>query len=239
MADRSMAVAPSPAVRAAPGGRRSAKRSAILDAATQVFLANGFDQTSMDVVAQQAGVSKTTVYAHFGDKVGLFHAVFERSAALLDVDLDQVVLDKSSTPQDKLVKVLVALTEAQVLDGFRAFLRIMIAESRRQPELMRVLAEHGEPYAVTVVAGILIEDGAQHGYRVPTPNIYAGLLLRMATASLQLDCLLDDGFRPSAEFLEQHARWTARLFLDGLRPRDGHAVPAVDYTYPWIPVARD
>lgn len=52
-----------------------AKRAAILDAAKRAFTQQGFDGTSMDQVAAEAGVSKLTVYSHFGDKEGLFSAV--------------------------------------------------------------------------------------------------------------------------------------------------------------------
>jgi TetR/AcrR family transcriptional repressor of mexJK operon len=57
------------------------KRESVLDAAVELFLSEGFDRTSMDAVAAHAGVSKTTVYAHFADKVELFRAVTERSGA--------------------------------------------------------------------------------------------------------------------------------------------------------------
>ena len=48
------------------------KRAAILDAAKRLFVAQGFDGVSMDQIASEAGVSKLTVYSHFGDKESLF-----------------------------------------------------------------------------------------------------------------------------------------------------------------------
>ncbi len=50
------------------------KRQAILEAATQSFLSTGYEGTSMDSIAKQAGVSKLTVYNHFQDKAHLFGA---------------------------------------------------------------------------------------------------------------------------------------------------------------------
>jgi TetR/AcrR family transcriptional repressor of mexJK operon len=52
--------------------RSARKRTAILDAATTVFLRNGYLGTSMDEIAALAGVSKQTVYKHFTDKESLF-----------------------------------------------------------------------------------------------------------------------------------------------------------------------
>ena len=52
------------------------KKQAVLDAAKCLFLSQGYDATSMDAIAQSAGVSKLTLYSHFNDKDTLFsHAV--------------------------------------------------------------------------------------------------------------------------------------------------------------------
>jgi TetR/AcrR family transcriptional repressor of mexJK operon len=50
------------------------KRAAILDAAKRLFPLAGFEGTSMDAIAAEAGVSKLTVYSHFTDKETLFFA---------------------------------------------------------------------------------------------------------------------------------------------------------------------
>jgi len=61
---------------AGPGRPKDpSKRQAILDAARQMFTAQGFDGASMDQIAAEAGVSKLTVYSHFGDKETLFGEV--------------------------------------------------------------------------------------------------------------------------------------------------------------------
>ncbi|MEO6263365.1 MAG: TetR/AcrR family transcriptional regulator [Luteimonas sp.] len=60
---------------AAPGRPKDlGKGAAILEAAKRLFTAQGFDGTSMDQIAADAGVSKLTVYSHFGDKETLFAA---------------------------------------------------------------------------------------------------------------------------------------------------------------------
>ena len=59
-----------------PDESRSArKRRAILEAATEAFLRNGFRGTSMDEIAAGAAVSKQTVYKHFADKQRLFEEI--------------------------------------------------------------------------------------------------------------------------------------------------------------------
>ncbi|WSQ11022.1 TetR/AcrR family transcriptional regulator [Streptomyces sp. NBC_01231] len=83
-----------PAVSAAPakpaakqpptGPRAEAKRRAIMTAARELFLREGFD-VSVDTIAAAAGVSKVTVYNHFGSKEALFVGVIKDS---LDAPLE-------------------------------------------------------------------------------------------------------------------------------------------------------
>ncbi|RSM82696.1 TetR/AcrR family transcriptional regulator [Amycolatopsis sp. WAC 01375] len=63
-------------------GRRlqaEAKQAAILDAAEALFVSDGYELTSVDAISARAGVSKRTVYDHFGDKQTLFRSVLGRA----------------------------------------------------------------------------------------------------------------------------------------------------------------
>lgn len=53
------------------------KRQVILDGAVKVFIESGYDVSSMDKIAEVAGVSKRTVYNHFQSKESLFQAVVD------------------------------------------------------------------------------------------------------------------------------------------------------------------
>jgi TetR/AcrR family transcriptional repressor of mexJK operon len=77
MSPRPATPAARPRRAAAPPGRPKdlGKGNAILEAARKLFTAQGFDAASMDQIAAAAGVSKLTVYSHFGDKEALFAAV--------------------------------------------------------------------------------------------------------------------------------------------------------------------
>jgi TetR/AcrR family transcriptional repressor of mexJK operon len=68
--------APDARARATGPGRPKdlGKRAAILEAAKSLFTRLGYEGVSMDAIAQEAGVSKLTVYNHFGDKEALFAA---------------------------------------------------------------------------------------------------------------------------------------------------------------------
>jgi TetR/AcrR family transcriptional repressor of mexJK operon len=73
-------VSSAPAIRRGRGRPRDLqKREAILAAASALFFERGILATTMDSVAERAGVSKMTVYAHFADKPALLAAVFNRT----------------------------------------------------------------------------------------------------------------------------------------------------------------
>ena len=58
---------------------RADRRDQLLDTAQDVFTERGYGATSMDDVAEAAGVTKPVLYDHFGSKDGLLAAVVERS----------------------------------------------------------------------------------------------------------------------------------------------------------------
>jgi AcrR family transcriptional regulator len=57
---------------------KAATQARILTAATELFLEQGYERTTVAEVAQRAGVSRATVFWHFSDKEGLFREAFNR-----------------------------------------------------------------------------------------------------------------------------------------------------------------
>ncbi|WP_240771438.1 TetR/AcrR family transcriptional regulator [Nocardioides sp. GY 10113] len=77
---------------------RSERRAQLLDAALEVFVANGYHAAAMDDIAERAGVSKPVLYQHFPGK-------FELYLALLDASCDRMIANcraaLDSTPDNK------------------------------------------------------------------------------------------------------------------------------------------
>jgi AcrR family transcriptional regulator len=118
--------------------KSKAKAAAILQGAMQEFLAHGYAATSMDRIAKAAGVSKATVYSHFGDKEGLFNALIQN----LVRDKFQTVmgLQKPQSLEKNPQLVLRELASKMLTNvmsdrTFQDFMRIVIGESGRFPEL--------------------------------------------------------------------------------------------------------
>jgi TetR/AcrR family transcriptional regulator, regulator of autoinduction and epiphytic fitness len=120
------------------------KAEAILDGAKQEFLSHGYAAASMDKIAAAAGVSKATVYSHFDDKVGLFIALMQRLAGKKEL------FNRQKLPMQGNPKVVLKRFAAGMLDNIAAdpqlltFLRLIIGESGRFPELARAFVQNIE-----------------------------------------------------------------------------------------------
>ena len=119
-----------------------AKRQAIIEAAAQAFFAHGYEASSIEGIADDAGVSKVTVYNYFGGKPGLLSAAVEH-----EIEQMHQYLCLDGMGEGTLRDVLLALGHA-----FNDFLsrpeiinfdRRMAAESVNYPEIGETFLEAG------------------------------------------------------------------------------------------------
>ena len=124
-----------------PPGGSELKKAAIVQAARELFVRDGFERTSVDAIADLAGVSKRTVYNHYEDKRTLFLAVIQETYGAM-IDAVYAIIDKHLTdvvdPEESLTGFAV---DAAML-AFRspersALVRLMMAEAPHFPELQR------------------------------------------------------------------------------------------------------
>jgi TetR/AcrR family transcriptional regulator, mexJK operon transcriptional repressor len=228
------------AAQPAPTTRSSNRRERALAAGVELFLEHGFDNISMDAIAARAGISKTTLYAHFQDKLGLFRAAFEDRASALDFDLDQTMIDPEAPAEETMTRVVTVILRDTTGDDALAFLRALVTENVRRPELLASVQPQSVPHAIDVVAAALERDAATHGYQLDEPPAHALMFVRMAVAPMQFDALCNAQFRPDEELIARHARWVAEVFLRALRSADSQGrnlapAPPTDYGYPWMP----
>lgn len=114
----------------------------ILQGAMQEFLARGYAAASMDRVATAAGVSKATIYSHFGDKERLFKALVEQMA---QERMREIMgsLDRDLDPRAGIHQLLhTALADCCQNREFHDFKRMLVGESGRFPELAKTFVEH-------------------------------------------------------------------------------------------------
>ena len=74
----------------------NATRRRILAAARASFFAQGFRSVTMDQLADELGMSKKTLYAHFPSKTALLEALLQEKFSAVEADLDRVVKESSA-----------------------------------------------------------------------------------------------------------------------------------------------
>jgi TetR/AcrR family transcriptional regulator of autoinduction and epiphytic fitness len=117
------------------------KRMQILDAAEELFHSMGVENTSMDQLAQQAQVSKRTVYNHFDTKDALFQAILQRMFEKL-LQGGELRFDASTPIAQQLRKI--AADEVAMLssDAFLRVAKIAIMQVMQRPELAKLMNDN-------------------------------------------------------------------------------------------------
>ncbi|RBQ15614.1 TetR/AcrR family transcriptional regulator [Spongiactinospora rosea] len=135
--------------------RTARKRGQIAEAATAVFLRNGYVGASMDEVAALAGVSKQTVYKHFTDKQQLFTHIVLATTTEVDalVKVVAATLDEGDDPAEDLRRLARTFLDALLRPEVLRLRRLVIAEADRFPELGRAWYENGFERVLTTLAG--------------------------------------------------------------------------------------
>jgi AcrR family transcriptional regulator len=197
--------------------RRSArKRRAILDAATTMFLRNGYRGTSMDEIAALAAVSKQTVYKHFADKERLFSEIVNSTVdETSDPVADEVsALDDSGDLEADLRDLARRQLAAVIQPRLMQLRRLVIAEAGRFPELGRTFYERGPGRTIAALAGAFERLAARGVLRLDDPLLAAAHFnwLVMSIPLNEAMLLGDDEVAIPAD-LDRYADAGVRVFL--------------------------
>ena len=201
-----------------PGNRRGvARREALLQAAQEVILEQGYAGASIDDVMTKVGGSKASLYAYFGNKEGLFEGmVLEACAAFLrDVAIPTMVEgsleDTLQSFGQRFFKLYTEPTRVKLI-------RTLIAEATRFPALARLLYEQGPKQVRLQLAEFFRHCHAEGLMRAPDADFAAVQFITLMKGHCQFRSLF--GLSPLAlpispqVFVEQ----SVALFLRGVTP---------------------
>ncbi|WP_404384717.1 TetR/AcrR family transcriptional regulator [Knoellia locipacati] len=124
----------------APRMTRDERERQLLDVAEAVFADHGYQDTTMELIAAEAGITKPVIYDHFGSKENLLVAVVARAR--------EDLLTSTKTALDAIPP------HSPVEDYFRAGVRSFMEFFERRRGSFRVYMQES---AVAVVAGQDIE----------------------------------------------------------------------------------
>jgi TetR/AcrR family transcriptional repressor of mexJK operon len=214
MPDDSMTDSTSPA---APGRPKDlAKRQAILEAAKNLFVRNGYTNTSMDAVAAEAGVSKLTVYSHFTDKETLFSCAV---VARCEEQVPELFVD---VPMDEPVeKVLLGIARGlQTLINSPESIdlhRLIITLGTQGSTLSQVFFEAGPQRILHEVERFLARLDGTSELHFESPINAAGHFLSLVKGVCNFRLLIGTGELPDEEAAERHVREVVAMFLKAYR----------------------
>ncbi|MBX3144198.1 MAG: TetR/AcrR family transcriptional regulator [Trueperaceae bacterium] len=196
--------------------RSSRKRQAILAAATEAFLQGGYLGTNMDEVAALSGVSKQTIYSHFGNKEALFVEIVTGMTLEAGDRVHEAIphFEDEADASEYLLRYADLQLEIVLTPRLMQLRRLVIGEAHRFPELGKALFENGPKRSMATLEAA-IKDFARRGMLdVEDAALAAGQLnwLIMSTP-LNLAMLLGDAGIPSPEELRRYAAQGVATFL--------------------------
>jgi AcrR family transcriptional regulator len=156
------------------------RRAAILEASREAFAERGFHQTSLDAVAERAGVSKALLYEHFASKRELF-------AAMLEMHVHELV---------ERINTAVATAEpgeARLRAGLEAFFGFV--EERRgawrimfrnpgDPDVLESIARIRDEVAAAIVQ-VMSEEAASKGLEGPDLPLMVEMVAQQLVGAMQ------------------------------------------------------
>jgi len=195
------------------------KRAAILDAAKRLFTTQGFAGVSMDQIAADAGVSKLTVYSHFGDKEALFAAAVR---AHCDQQLPDSLFEAADAAplQEGLLQIARAfftmISAPEALAGHRVMCTPQVVES----PMPRLFWEAGPQRLQDSLALVLQHHVDAGELAIPDVRRAATEFLCLAKGELHARMIFgccDGGDVPSSHEVEAQLESAVALFLHGYR----------------------
>jgi AcrR family transcriptional regulator len=216
-----------------PGpGRLSAEATAelpnrLLDAALKLFSENGFEKTTMDQIAREAGASTKTIYARFSNKEDILHAVVHRLVErTIEVHRRADPIGEGTDPRETLVRFCTDVcirisTEAGPIN------RMAMAESHRLPELRRL---HSQANAFGIS---YIREGLEHWSKqglfpdLRPQDVDQAALLCLSMATDWTRIYTSVGRPPARAEIDRYVGFAIDVFLRGFgyRPEVGSRKP--------------
>lgn len=186
-----------------PLDRKGDIEERLLDAATRLFLAAGYDGTSCDQVAQDARAGKASIYARYANKTALLVAVVEYNLARLFDGVGAAPAADAPARARVLAAADTVIAQALHPDAV-ALLRLIVAEAPRLngalPDAGRILARIGAERIALALAGDGDEAGMESAIAAATALLDEVLTPALLRALLCADlAALRDGARARLE----------------------------------------
>ena len=192
-----------------------AKTEAILEATSEAIYERGLN-VSMDEIARRAGVSKQTVYNHYGSKSDLVRALIERRVDSITASLD--VPGALDRPQEALADYARALLETITIPRGITLFRLIIASVSADPDLAQAVFKAGARASRLKLAAFLARETGAGRLAIDDVDEAADFFAGMVISHRQVSLLLGLPSDLTPARIERLATEAARRFMRAYRP---------------------
>lgn len=182
-----------------------------MEAATRLFLSQGYANTNLQQIAALAGVTKPTVYSHFGSKEQLLRAVTQRSSTER-VEMLTGALTRSDDPRSDLIRFGNALLSVVLSPHGRGWQRLAASESVDHPEVGEAFYEAGPNRVIELLRRYLSEQKRAGRLKIGNPLKAAEQMIGLLIGLELLRSQIGHPPKPDAD-LKRHCRDCVELFL--------------------------
>jgi TetR/AcrR family transcriptional repressor of mexJK operon len=193
-----------------------AKRKAILEAAKTLFLSNGYDGSSMDAIAAEAGVSKLTVYSHFTDKERLFA---EAVKSKCEEQLPEFLFELNDNEPVEQVLLHIGRGFSELINSREsvALHRVMVSLAAQGSTLSQVFYEAGPQRVLHGMAELLRQADQAGKLRVADPLSAADQFFCLIKGGVNFRQLIGCGEALQGAEAEAYVRDAVAVFLRAFR----------------------
>lgn len=191
------------------------KRAAIIETATDLFLEYGYDGTSIDMIANKAGISRQTIYNQYENKEALFSAIID--------DQMQLILSPLTSPigqTGKLRSNLLAFARHLVTTLLhprtKALYQLAIGETRRFPILGQKVYAIGVEKAEDELASYLLN---QSKLKLTDPKIAAQQFFSLVSYPVDIKIIFGIQVCHNDKMLDKQINAAIDTFLSAFRKK--------------------
>ncbi len=191
------------------------KTEAILNAAAAALAERGL-AAPLEDIARRAGVSKQTIYNHFGSKTELLRVLLARRVDAITAVLDMPGAE--ARPEEALASFAQVLLEGMVNPATASFLRVIALGAVEAPDLALTFYQAGPRSSRARLAQFLEQETKAGRLQVPDPALAAEQFMGMVGGANQLAVILGLGPQLAQSDIRRVAGEAARRFVRAYAP---------------------
>lgn len=191
---------------------------ALLLTATDLFLERGYDNVSLNDIVNHAGGSKASIYKYFGNKEGLFKAIcdYRRDKFFEDISLPITLVETDL--RSYLIETLLNFYQHILDPENSAFMRLVLEQSQRNPQIALHIHERGPVYIQSAIA-TAIKNAHEKGIIYCEKPLYSAQLYFGILRNLEWRILMGIPSDESEQEINEYIEYCVDRFLDAHQKR--------------------